>query len=380
MSELTFNRVVIDLAALKANYRLVRNLCPQNPPMAVVKGDAYGHGLVRCAKTLAEAGAKVLGVLDASEGETLRQAGIIEQDICVLAGLYTTEQILSAVKNRLTFVAYSLNQIRRVQNSTPPGSRLKAFIKIDTGMGRLGVPYWEANEVFRAISRVKFDIEFLGLMTHLATTGDNEAKRQLERFNDAIGFDRKFKLTRGRHGALASSGLLLHTDFPDQLSRVGLLLYGVNPLSERDIVYSREDTEVLKGLKPVMSLSSPIIQIRTIKAGETIGYDRTYVAQKDLKAATLPLGYVHGLARSRSNRGYALIHGQPAKLLGRVSMNLSLYDVTDIPKAVVGDRAVLLGESDLSWLKIEEVAKWQDTNPYEALCLFGRLNPRFYLD
>jgi alanine racemase len=346
--------------------------------MAVVNGEAYGHGLEECALALKDAGAVNFGVLDAAEGVRLKKIspGL---NIHILAGLETREQIKAALDHDLILVVYSLPQLQAVEDLVPDGQKARVFLKIDTGMGRLGLPWFEVPAIAPSLAR-KTKIAFLGFMTHLATVGDREGAVQLERFQNLKQLDQNLGLTQARHSALAGPGLLAHPDYEDEFSRVGLLLYGGNPLAEEPQRISEKGQKLLKKLKPVMTLASQIIQIRTLRAGETVSYDRTFTAQTALKTAAVPIGYVHGLLRSRSNRGYALIAGKPAPLLGRVCMNLSLYDVSQIPQARPGQRVVLLGRDGRSQITAQKAALWQETSAYEIFCLFGRLNYRHYQD
>ncbi|MDR1872762.1 MAG: alanine racemase [Deltaproteobacteria bacterium] len=375
--DLVFNQVDINLGALKANYRTLKSLINQRPLMAVVKGDGYGHGLVESAKAFVEAGAQDLGVLDVLEGLTLRGVLPPEVNIHILAGLQTPGQIQAALDHNLTLVIYSLPQLKLIQEAMPIGSKARAYLKVDTGMGRLGLPYWAAESILTSLKDAS-GLVFLGLMTHLATAGDSESVRQLERFNRLKEVDQKLGVTLGQHSALAGPGVLAFPDYPDQLSRAGLPLYGANPLVGQKAPIPLKSQKAISDLKPVMAFSSQIIQTRTLKTGESLSYDRTFIAPYDIKVAALPVGYVHGLSRSRSSQGVALIEGQRAPLLGRVCMNLSLFDISLIPEAKPGQKAIIVGGEGPLAIPIEEAAKWQGTSAYESLCLFGRLNARNY--
>ncbi|MDR1083786.1 MAG: alanine racemase [Deltaproteobacteria bacterium] len=375
---LNFNQAEIDLAALRHNFICLQQMYPLRSLMAVVKGDAYGHGLEECARALVQAGAGNLGVLDAEEGVRLVKAKI-QADIHILAGLQTKEQIKAAVENKLIIVAYSLPQLKLIEDLAPKGSAAQVYLKIDTGMGRLGLPWREAPAVLPNLVR-NTKIFFRGLMTHLATAGDSEAKLQLDRFEEIIEIEKSLSLTGGLHSALAGPGILAHPEYEDSMPRAGLLLYGANPLETVPEQISPERVGLIKKLKPVMTLVSQVIQVRTIRAGETVSYDRTYSAPSDLKAAVLPLGYVHGLSRSRSSNGWALIDGRPAPLLGRVCMNLTMFDVSSHPDPRPGQRAVILGRDGQAVITAAQAAQWQGTSAYEIFCLFGRLNARAFKD
>ncbi|MDR3203280.1 MAG: alanine racemase [Deltaproteobacteria bacterium] len=374
----SFNLAEIDLKAFSHNYQTMASLAPE-ALMAVIKGDAYGHGLVECAKAAIKAGANDLGVLDLEEALTIRKE-LNEANIHVLAGLHGPDQAARAISAGLTIFGYSLGQMTQLSHTALKlGSQAKIMVKIDTGMGRLGLP-WDQSHVLLSEVAVLEGLKIQGLATHLATLGDQGALEQLERFRQIVRIaDKSFKGPL-RHSALSGGALLCHSVYPDNVVRAGLTLYGYGPTLDylKSVKAPPKALETAEALKPVMKVKSQIIQVREIKAGETISYDRTFVASKEATVATVPFGYVHGLSRTRSSKGYILINGQKAPLLGRVCMNLSVYDVTNL-KAKAGDEVVILGEVAENIIGADLIAQWSNTSPYEVLCLLGRLNPRLYL-
>jgi alanine racemase len=375
----SFNTAEINLAALKSNFLAVKRLV-SGQLMAVVKGDAYGHGLVECAKALSSVQASRLGVLDLEEATALKKAGV-PAEIHILAGLHGTEQIDQAVQSGFVVTAYRVEQIAELSKAAQrTGRTALLMIKIDTGMGRLGIPWKEAAEAIPKLSRLD-GLDVRGLATHLATSGDYEAQWQLKRFADLKDLANRSFTGRLLHSALASGGVLAHPDYPDDLSRVGIMLYGSSPLSEKDpaIFDLPASKNLIRSLQPVMSLKSRILAVRTFKSGETVSYDRTFTVQRDTAVATVPAGYVHGLSRTRSGKGWALVGGRKARLLGRVCMNLSMYDVTGAA-VLPGQETVLLGAQGSEAITAETVGEWQGTNSYEILCMTGRLNPRRYVE
>jgi alanine racemase len=180
---------------------------------------------------------------------------------------------------------------------------------------------------------------------------------------------------------LSGGGVLAHTAYQDDLSRPGLILYGYAPLSEDSphLFNPSVSGALIKSLKKVMSVKSIVLQVKNLKVGETVSYDRTYTAPKNIEMAVVPFGYVHGLSRTRSNKGYALIKGQKAPLLGRVCMNLTLFDVSGLA-ANEGDEVVIMGTQGSEQIGADLAGTWQDTSAYEIVCHFGRLNPRYYLN
>ncbi|MDR1657722.1 MAG: alanine racemase [Deltaproteobacteria bacterium] len=372
-----FNRAVINMITIKDNFRAVRQIT-SGELMAVIKGDAYGHGLTECAASLTLAGASQLGVLDIEEACTIVRAGI-KTKLNILAGLETSEHMKLAVDHKCVVFVYRWEQLAGLsQVAEAMGKKAEVRLKIDTGMGRLGFPMDTFAELIRKAKTLQH-VKILGLATHLATYGDNSASWQLKRFADIKSEADRVLGYKLQHSALSSGGLLVHPDYSDDLSRVGILLYGYSPLPSNstslfDLPRSRN---LIRAIKPVMTVTSKVLSVRTFKPEETIGYDRTFTVTKEMKVATVPYGYVHGMSRTHSGRGGALIGGRLAPILGRVSMNLSAYDVTKIA-ANPGHDVVIIGSQGGETIGADLAGTWQDTNAYEILCLAGRLSPRVH--
>jgi alanine racemase len=376
-----FNRAEVNLAALARNYARLRDFC-RRPFMAVIKGDAYGHGLIPCAGALRRAGAEDFGVLDIEEALLVKKAHPAA-NVHVLAGLCGVEQSDKAVREGIVVLVYDLEQIKmlddRARLSGLKDVKARIRPKIDAGMGRLGFPYEEAESVLKRLSQGRTHLQIEGLATHLPACGDDEAAAQLARFQKLTRLADELFPGPMRHSALASGGVLAHPDHQDGASRLGLMLYGYAPFTENDPALRGlpESRALIQALEPALNLTSRLVQVRTMRKGETVSYDRTFVVPQDMPVGVAPIGYVHGLSRRRSNRGHAVINGQEAPLLGRVCMNLSMYDLSRIqPLPDVGETIAVLGSPRLG---ADLAGSWQETNAYETLCLFGRLNPRTYL-
>ncbi|MDR1678102.1 MAG: alanine racemase [Deltaproteobacteria bacterium] len=392
-----FNTCYVDLGALARNYKKIVAFT-NGQVMAVIKGDAYGHGLIPCARSLAAVGCTQVGVLDLEEALALKKCGF-SGDIHILAGLHGMAQSLKAVETQAVVLAYDLGQIKTLSRAAEY-LNLKARIrlKIDTGMGRLGIPWEKATYTVSNLLTLK-NIQLEGLATHLATNGDEEADLQLTRFIE-LGRSLKKSLSGPNlFSALASGGILAHQNFPEDLAaekiisnkssskglntgvlhRVGLLLYGYSPIDLNSPVLNKRAKNLIKSLEPVMTVKSKLISVKNAKPGETISYDRTYKATKNIQFGVVPIGYVHGLSRTRSGQGFALVNGQKAKLLGRICMNLSMYDLTGLSPEP-GDEVVLLGRQADQVIGADLAGTWQKTSAYEMLCLLGNLNPREYYE
>jgi alanine racemase len=365
----------INLENLASNFRSVKNFINQPIEfMAVVKADAYGHCAVECAKRLENAGIDWLGVALPEEGLELRQNGI-EKPILCLGGFWIgQEKIL--LENDLTPVIFQWEKAEMLDRAARNfGVIAKAHIKIDTGMGRIGIRFEEIGFFIEKVKSLK-NIRFDGIMTHFAAADSLEEKHftnlQIERFNRTIkvfertGFEFSYK------DAANSPAGLAYPDSYGNLVRLGGILYGIGDDVLPDWIDKPE-------IKPVLSLFSKITFLKKIKKGETIGYGRTFRAERDSVIATIPIGYQDGLRRSLSNRGRVIINGNFAGIIGRISMDWTILDVTQIPDVKIGDRVVLIGEQNGLKIAAEEIAKLTDTISYEITCGIDRRVERIYV-
>lgn len=364
--------VLIDLAALSHNLGVVRDRTgPDVRVMAVVKADAYGHGLVPVARRLVESGAEALAVMDVDEAVRLREAGL-RSAVCVLAGLGPAD-LDEVVAHDLTPFLYEFALARDLDRAAQRRVRpVRVHLKIDTGMNRLGIPADEAMGFLEAVRGLRHLI-VTGLATHLAEADvlDSDFTReQLSRFEHVLGAARAMGFSLTENSAANSAAVLTRPEARFDLVRPGLMLYGADPFQGEAGSF---------GLRPVMHLVCPVIQVKKVKAGQAVSYGRTWVAERPTKLAVLPVGYAHGLSRRLSESGYALIRGCRAPIRGRICMNLTLADVTDIPGVEVGDEAVLLGVQQGEILSAQAMADQMGAIPYEIFTSIGALNPRRYL-
>lgn len=358
-------RAEIDLDAIAHNLQVVRARVTPARVLAVVKADAYGHGVVPVALRLQEEGVAGFGVALAEEGIELRDAGVTS-DIVVLNGVYGSAHA-DVLRAALTPVVYDLDQVRAFA-SAAESRPFGVHLKVDTGMGRLGVrpdllPAF--LEGLAAFPGVRVD----GVMTHLASADHDDAftDAQLDLFDRAVALIRAAGHDPRMLHAANSAGALRIPRARHDLVRAGIALFGLPGAPD-----------VVLPLKQAMRLRSEVIALRTIEAGEGVGYDQTFRATRRTRVATVPLGYGDGLMRSNSNRGVALVRGRRCRLIGNVSMDLTTFDVTDVPEVVVGDEAVLLGEQGGDRICATEVADAAGTLPYEVWCAVSRRVPRFY--
>lgn len=365
-------RVEIDLGALRANTQLACRLAgPGVEVMAVVKADGYGHGALPAAQAALEAGASWLGVAIPEEGVRLREAGI-EARILVL-GPAPLEQADLVVRHGLDQCVSDLEQAEALSRAARRAGRPAAVhLKVDTGMGRVGIPPAEVLPAAARLSSLTF-LQPAGLMTHFAEADAEDpgfTREQLVRFHEAEAVLRGVGIRVPMRHAANSAGLLYHPEARLDLVRPGILLYGCPP--------ARRPRPGDPALTPALRFRTEVLQMKEVPAGVGISYGRTFIAPRPLRVATLPVGYADGFSRLLSNVGQVLIGGRRAPVVGRVCMDMTMVDVTDIPGVRVGDEAVLIGRQADGEITADEHAAWQGTISYEVLCAIGPRVPRVY--
>lgn len=368
----------IDLNNLAANFNQVKQRVSQTARvMAVVKANAYGHGAVQCAQRLAREGADWFGVALPEEGIELRESGITQPILC-LAG-HWPGQAAACIRHGLTSVVYRLDVIEALnQAAANAGVVTDVHVKIDTGMGRLGVRFDQLSEFVAALSQFH-GVRIDGVMTHLAAADDASCqpltRDQIERFDDAVLVFRD-QGYRPTHLHLANSaGVYGYRESWGNLVRPGGVLYGL----WRDVLGLATPSP---GLLPVMSLHSRICLLKWVPPGETIGYGCTFEASRRSLIATVPVGYHDGYMRGLSNRAHVIVRGMYVPVVGRVSMDLTLIDVTDVAGVEVDDQVTLLGwNRENAELKItaEDLARIVGTLSYEVTCGISERVPRVYV-
>jgi alanine racemase len=340
--------VTVDAAALRNNLAVVRRFAPSARVIAAVKANGYGHGLVHAARALA--GADAFGVARVEEGVALRAASITHP-IVVLEGVFAADQLEVAAKHDLQLVVHSFEQIAMLEQYAG-GQRFAIWLKVDTGMNRLG---FRAEEQEAAHSRLHAcaAVGEMRLLTHLAgaeNAGGLETKLQLDRFR---ALSAPLRLERS---IANSAGIIAWPDAHADWVRPGLMLYGASPFAER----SAADL----GLLPAMTFTTQLIAVRNVAAGEAIGYNGVWRAKRRSRIAVAAVGYGDGYPRSMHAGAPALINGREVPVVGRVSMDMTMLDATDLPDAAVGDEVTLWGKG----LPAENVAPFADTIAYELFC------------
>ncbi|MGL4206080.1 MAG: alanine racemase [Aeromonadaceae bacterium] len=349
---------LIHTQALQHNLRIVREQAPTTKVVAVVKANAYGHGLLPVARTLKEADAYAVARIE--EALTLRSGGIVKP-VILLEGFFSADDLPVLAANNLQTAVHSWEQLEALEQVELP-QPIRAWVKLDTGMHRLGVRPEEASAFFARLAKCKNVVQPFNLMTHFSCADelDNPATReQIALFN---------RLAEGMGGECAlsnSAGVLAWKEAHADWVRPGIMLYGISPFPDK--------VGADHGLQPVMTLKSTLIAVREAKAGEQVGYGANWTTQRDTRLGVIAMGYGDGYPRMAPNGTPVLVNGRLVPTAGRVSMDMMTVDLGPEATDRVGDEVTLWGEG----LPVEQVAEYVGTIPYE---LVTKLTPRVIVD
>ncbi|MDO8525570.1 MAG: alanine racemase [Candidatus Omnitrophota bacterium] len=359
----------IDLKAIEHNYKQVRRLVGKDTNvMVVVKANAYGHGIVEVSTVLERMGADYFGVATTDEAVRLREYGI-KTPILVL-GAVLPDEVRVNIENNITLTLCNEDLLGAIKKETANGLKAKVHIKIDTGMGRIGVWHEEAFNFIKTIIREN-NMIIEGIYTHFSSAGRDDffTNYQIDAFGNLImkleGSDIRIAL---RHAANSIATVNLKRSHLN-LVRPGLIIYGM---------YPKPTFPKLIKLKPALSLKTRIVYIKEAPPGRSISYGRTYVTQAHTKIATLPIGYADGYARNLSNKAEVLVRGRRAHIVGKVTMDQMMIDVGHIRGVRIGDEVVLIGKQGRDEIRPEKLARLAETIAYEFVCGISNRVPRVY--
>lgn len=369
----------VNIPALKNNFQTLQSLLkPGVETMAVVKADAYGHGALPCAQALVEAGARSLGVGVVEEGVQIREKGI-SVPIQVLCGIFP-EEIDDLIRFKLTTTLSTLEMAKTLAiRAEKLNTQVGVHIKVNTGMGRLGIPPEEATDFIEQVRSLK-TLRIDSLFTHFSTADEHDpeySQKQLKLFEELMTRLAFRKILIPKIHAANSSALLKFPESQFDLVRPGILLYGAltSPGLEP---YRKVLEQQSTSFQPVMQWKTRIININEVPSDSSLSYGRKFTTKKQSKIATLPVGYADGLQRNLSGKIEVLVNGKRAPQVGTICMDLCLVDVSDIPEPREGDEVVLFGNQGNETIRIEEVALHGNTIPYEIMCCVGKRVPRVY--
>jgi len=371
-SYLSPTTATINLSALAHNLAVLRRfLSPHCEILAIVKADGYGHGSIVITKTLAHLGISKFGVATIQEGVTLRKAGLTGT-IIVLGAIFSG-QLQDLLHYQLTPVISDTDLAQQLGNALSTNQApFPVHVKVDTGMSRLGlkpeeVPILLDSPLFRG------PLVLESLMTHLADADNPDPTFTLQQLSQFQSIAKQLRLkgiTIPYLHVANTAGMVLHTQSHLDMVRPGLLLYGYLP--------PQHITPIPLDLKPVLSLSTKIVQTRTVAAGEPLSYSGAYRTPRPSRIGILPIGYTHGYNRLLSNRGEVLIENTRVPIVGTICMDMTLVDITAVPEARVGSDVVVLGSQGTETISAIDIANWQESIPYEVLCNIGPRVNRVY--
>ena len=364
-------RVEVNLRILAENHKQIKKHVKDCKVMPVLKANAYGHGLVRVAQLYEELKADSLGVAVVEEGILLREMGI-KMPILVLGGVWGN-QIPLFLKHNLSITASSIEKLKQI-DETAAQLKIKATVhlKIDTGMERVGVHYYNAEKFLETSHSLK-NTNVEGIYSHFATAESEDltfTKLQLERFNEVLEYYNNHSIKPPiRH--ISNSGAILQLSEANlDMVRPGIMMFGV---------YPSENVKKTIEVKPALSWKSLVVYFKVIKAGNAVGYGLTYKPNHNIRAVTVPVGYGDGYFRSLSNKAKVIINGEKYPVIGNVSMDQIVVNIEN-NSAYNSDEVILLGNDGKNSITAEDLAKWAGTIPYEILTNINTRVPRIYLE
>lgn len=363
--------VEIDHKNLKHNFlELSKIVSPQVSLLTVVKANAYGHGLIPVSKTLSECRADFLGVSSIEEALSLKETRI-KKPILILGNIYPFTNLELAIQEKIRVTVASVDSAKMCDlYARKLGKKVYAHAKVDTGMNRIGVNIQKGLEFIRKILEFP-TIRLEGIYTHFSGSAEDPkfTMRQLELFTKFVSELRTLKIGIPYIHCANSAALIKYPESHLTMVRPGISLYGFCPFP----------TSRKVSLKPVLSWKSRIVFLKDVPIGTPVSYGGTFRTKRKSKIATASFGYADGYRRSLSNRGWVLVNGQRVPVIGRVTMDMTMLDVTDLSGVQVGDEVVLIGKQDKEEITVQEMAQWTETIPYEVFCGITSRVPRINL-
>jgi len=362
----------VDLDAIKHNLTVTKNALKKDMKLAaIVKADGYGHGSVPVSLYIEDI-VDFFCVATLEEGINLRYHGITKP-ILILACI-PRESYKESIVFDIRESVFTIDQAKKInEEAKQMGKRMAVHIAIDTGMNRIGFkPTKESADIIKEINDME-NIEVEGIFTHFHSADDSDltsAHKQKKLFSDFLELLHSMGVEPKIAHASNSAGIVNGIGTDLDMVRCGITMYGIAPSSDVD----------LKNFdyRPALSIYSTITYIKQICAGECVSYGATFTAKKDMKVATISFGYADGYPRDLSNKGYVLIHGIRCNILGRICMDQTIVDVSDVKDAKIGDRVVILGKSENSVITVDELTKSSNTFSYEFICGINKRVPRLY--
>lgn len=364
-------QLIIDLNALRNNFNKIKAYVAPAKMMPILKANAYGHGLVRVAQLMQELEADYIGVAVLEEGILLRENGIT-LPILVLGGIWGN-QIPLFLKHNLTMTASSIEKLNQINDiAAQMKIKAKVHLKIDTGMERIGVHYYNAKKFLEAAIKSK-NVVIEGIYSHFANSEKSDlsyTKLQLERFQEVIYYAEKLPIERPTYHISNSGAILQMPEANLDLVRPGIMLYGVYPSAE---------VKKTIDVKPALTWKSIVVYFKVIKPNHPVGYGSAWQTDHNIRAVTVPVGYGDGYMRSMSHKAKVIIRGKRYPVIGTISMDQIVVNIEN-DSAYNGDEVILIGNDGQNKITVEELAEWAGTIPYEILTNINTRVPRIYLE
>ena len=361
----------IDLETLEFNYRQIQKRIPKGAKiLGVVKADAYGHGALPISLKLEKLGVEYLGVAFSDEGVELRKGGV-RTPILIMGGIYP-EDVDRVFRFDLTPVVFQKESLQLLSKEAERRrKKVRVHLKVDTGMGRLGVPMNLWSIFLKELKRFP-KIEIEGILSHFSMTdedGGSFSHYQWREFQKALAMAKEIGISYKYLHMANSATLTAFPAYSGNLVRPGIMLYGSYP--------SPAFQNLIK-LKSIMNLKTRILFLKKVPPGRKISYGGTFITERESLIATLPIGYADGYNRQLSNQGEVLIRGRRAPVVGKVCMDYIMVDVTDIPNVNTRDEVILMGRQGKEQITADEIAEKINSISYEVLCFIGKRVPRIY--
>jgi len=366
----------VSLPTLRRNFRAVHErVAPAAAVCAVVKAHAYGHGAVECARALEQEGAKWLGVTSTDEGLALRDGGITGR-ILLMTGFWRGDEEF-VLESDLTPAVWQREHVERLEKAAERLRKdvISVHLKVDTGMARLGVNFEELPQLLGML-RTARHVKVEGLFSHLASAeviDSPQVDEQMARFVQAVALVKQTGLAPDYLHIANTSAIATRPKAWMNLVRPGIALYG------HQLPSMLEGRSFALPVRPVLSWKTRIFSVRNVGAGQAIGYSGAYVTPEPARIAALPVGYADGLSRHLSSRGRVIVNDQYAPIVGNISMDITLVDVTGTRGAEIGSEAIILGQSEHCAVTADDHARLAGTIPYEILCNISKRVPRNYI-
>lgn len=360
----------IDLNAILQNFHEAKKLLKKETMLAaVLKANAYGHGAVKVAELLVGESVDMLAVACLTEAIEIRRK-LAEVPILIM-GHTSNQHLKTAIENNLTLTIFSLEQAELISTiALELNKTVKIHIKIDTGFNRLGMkPEQDTECIIKRIAALK-NLEIEGIFSHLALTSKESDENQYTLFMKLISRLENTGINIPIKHLCDSIGMVRYPEYHMDMVRVGAFLYGARPNGFVDSSVKLETS---------LTFKTRIAQIKQIEAGEGVGYDFSFIADKTCKVGTLPVGYADGYMRSLSNKGFVSVHGKRARVIGLICMDQCMIDLTDIPESGAADEVILIGGNGADSIPIMEVAELAGTNRNEIMSIINRRVPRVYI-